>query len=358
MMKTSILFIVSILSVLWGCKNNPETPLPDTNPAVVDHLGIYILNEGPFGQADGARLSYYNYDSNKVYTDRFEDANNGQHLGDTGDDMKKVGERLYILMSGSRTIDILHLPDNHLLRSVEFPSPRSPHDMIIDTLRHKLFFTNLYAGSVTVTNDMTLEVIKDIQVGANPQGLVLKGEKLFVCNSGYGGDSTVSIVNLNTLIVDTTLTLSYGPTNATLSADGNVVISCTGNSTVKGSVYVLDPVSNSILTKYQFSTNLFYNSGSMATDTSGNVYVIGVSDGNFYGGPVHKIQLSGGMMVVNYLNAGVYYGIGVNPFSNEIVVSDAQNFSTNGIVSIYRANGTLRSSFIAQKGPSVFVFRD
>jgi YVTN family beta-propeller protein len=356
-MKRVLLLFTLVLVVFEGCKKNPETPSLDTGQAVVNHLGIYILNEGPYGQADGARLSYYNYDSNKVYDDRFEDANSGQHLGDTGDDMKIVGKRLYILMSGSKTIDILHLPDNRLLKSVGFPSPRSPHDMIIDTLRHRLYFTNLFAGSVTVTNDTTLDVIKDIQVGSNPQGIVLKGDKLFVCNSGYGGDSTVSVVNLNTLTVDTVLVLSYGPTNAALSADGKIVISCAGNATVKGSVYVIDPVSNSMLNKYQFSTNLFYNSGSMATDTSGDVYVIGVSEGSYYGGPIHKIHLSDGSITLNYLNAGIYYGIGVNPFTNDVVVSDVQNFSSDGIVSIYKSDGTLRTSFIAQKGPSVFAFR-
>ncbi|MFI5252302.1 MAG: DUF5074 domain-containing protein [Bacteroidota bacterium] len=357
MMKRLLLITLALWSLL-GCKKDPITSYTqNTVPGGITRT-VYVLNEGMFGHyADSvsARLTLYDYNTKTVYKDIFENANNGQHLGDTGDDMVLAGDRLFILMSNSKAITILHIPDYKLVNTASFQSG-SPHDLMYDAVRHRLFFTNFTGNTITVLNDTSLSTVKEIQVGSNPEGLAIRNDKLFVCNSGFGADSTLSVINLNTLSVDTTLVLSMGPTSATVSSDGHIVIACAGNFTVNGSVYAIDPVTLAKTSKIQFSTNLFFNSGSITADTSGNVFVIGTVPNTYTGGPIHKINLAAGLVFLNYCQ-GVFYGLSVNRYTNELFIADAKNFTGDGVISIINPDGTIKEVFSAQRGPSVFAFR-
>lgn len=353
MNKLLILFLCVVF--VTGCKKDPVTAPEEFNSPPFVAKAVYVLNEGNYGDPSGARLTLYNYDSKVVYKDVFENTTSGGHLGSVGDDMKIVGDKMYVLMSASNKIMVIRLEDYKLVDSARFPS-LSPHDLIVDSLRHHLFFTNLYGGSVSVLNDSTLAIINSISVGANPQGLAIAGNRLYVCNSGYGADSTVSVIDLVSLLKESTLVLSKGPTCAAVSSDGKVLISCSGDSTTKGSVFIINPLDNSIQRKVEFATNLFYDSGTMVTDKSGAAFVIGVDPTSYYGGPVHKIGVATGSVTLNY-RPGTFYGLGFNAYTNELYVANAKNFVSSGVVSIVRPDGTLKDSFTAQVGPSTFAFR-
>jgi hypothetical protein len=357
-MKNLRFVALFLLLVLGGCKKNPETAASEFTPPPFVSKAVYVLNEGNFGDAAGARLTLYDSQTRSVYKDVFENITNGQHLGDTGDDVIRVGNKLYILMSHSNNIVIVQLPGYQILNNVSFPT-RSPHDLAVDTLHHQLIFSNLFApvNTITVCNDSTLNVVKDITVGANPEGLAIAGGNLFVCNSGFGADSTVSVVDLAALSVDTTLVVSTQPTSAAVSSNGMVLIGCVGDTIVKGSVYVINPMNYSVERIVHLPAKLAMLSGCLAADTSGNAFVIAGREDSYYGGPIHKIILATGSVEENYLNAGVYYGLAVNPFTNELFASDVKNFAGDGTVTVVRSDGTVRETFDAQRGPSVFAFR-
>jgi len=68
--------LLLLLTVLVACKKTPDIP------SVTYTLGggVYILNEGNFMGGNGA-LSFYSYDSLKIYNDIFTKAN-ARPLGD------------------------------------------------------------------------------------------------------------------------------------------------------------------------------------------------------------------------------------------------------------------------------------
>ena len=125
---------------------------------------------------------------------------------------------------------------------------------------------------------------------------------------------------------------------------------------MKGRVYIINTANNSIVGKIIFPTNLFYNSGTMTADNSGNAYVIGVDPVSYLGGPVHKIIVATDSLILNY-RPGVFYGIAFNSYTNELFLADAQNFASPGNVLIVKEDGTLNGAFSAQIGPSTFAFR-
>lgn len=349
-MKHYVLPLAMVL-ILGGCKNDPSIP-PDgliVPPAV---KAVYVLNEGDFNDPTGARLTVYDPERDTVYRNVYEAANGGSSLGSLGDDMKFYNGRAYIVMSGSRNLIVMNLATHRKELEVTFPGS-AVHDLLIDSVRSRLYVTRLFSRSVYVLNLSSLALIDSISVGDNPQGMAVSGNRVFICNSGYGSDSTVTVVDATTLRVVATITLSPGPSGAAVAADGNVWVACSGSATTGGKVFILDPSTLTKLDSVSFSENLW---GSITISSDGYAYLLGVTTGSYFGGPVHRIAVASKAVSLNFIS-GTYYGLGYDDVSREVYVSDVQQFSGDGIVKIYTNAGALRKTFSAQIGPAVFGFK-
>jgi YVTN family beta-propeller protein len=337
--------------ILNGCKSDPAenviTPVPNVT-------GVYVLNEGMFGDPTGARLTLYDVRKDSAYQNVFESANSGASLGSVGDDMVIHNGKAYFVMSGSNNIVAMDMSSNQKLQEVRFPGS-AVHDLLIDSTRNKLFVTRLYSSSVYVLNLSLLQVIDSIRVGANPQGMALIGDKLFVCNSGYGDDSTVTVVNANTNVVTATIKLTRGPSGAAIAPDGKLWVVCAGKTfgapIVNGRVFIVDPATNAKVDSLAFTGDLY---GAIVVSSDGYAYVIGSSAG--FGGSIHRISTSSKSVNLNFIT-GTFYGIGYDDVAREIYASDAKSFTSDGEVKIYTNAGALRKTFPALKGPAVFGFK-
>jgi YVTN family beta-propeller protein len=338
-----------------GCKKDPVTPLiPPAPPPVVK--GVYVLNEGNFGDATGARLTLYDVERDTAYLDVFESANGNAHLGSLGDDMALWNGKGYVLMSGSENLDVISLTDHTLLQSATYAGS-TPHDLLIDTLRNKIYITRLYAASLLVVNLQTLTVQDTIPVGQNPMGMTLIDTRLFVCNSGYGASTTVSVVDVTRDSVVATLGLSDGPSSAELASAGHLWVLCSGNQyavpATVGKIFIIDPAALTIGDSIVFNGPL---AGSMAIASGGDAYVVGITPGNYYGGPIHKVSTSTKVITPDFI-PGTYYNLAIDQSYRDIYLADARNFQASGEVLIYGSNGILKNQFTAQRGPSVIRFK-
>lgn len=354
-MKIRYIVICLALAFGSGCKKDPagpETPGSIPNSA----KAVYVLNEGDFGDPAGARLTVLDVDKDSVYYDVFEGANSGAHLGNVGDDMKFHNGKAYFVLSGSSNLIVMNLANNVKEAEVFFPGS-AVHDLLIDSVRNKIFVTRLFSNSVYVLNLATLAIIDSIAVGSNPLGMALANGRVFICNSGFGSDSTVTVADAGSHAVVATLLLSHGPSGAVLASDGRIWIACTGNQfstpPTNGRVYLVDPATNVKVDSILFTENLF---GGIAAGADGYVYILGVSPGSFSGGPVHRISVATRGVTMGFV-PGTYYGLAFDDVAREIYVGDAKNFAGNGDVKIYTNAGALRKSFLAQKAPAVFGFK-
>ncbi len=354
-MKLFFLSSALVCLMLAGCKKDPAGPSGSGDvPANVK--GVYVLNEGDFSDPVGARLTLYDVVKDSVYRDVYEAANGNTPLGNLGDDMKIHNGKGYIVMSGSQNLIVINLSTHVKEGEAVFPGS-AVHDILIDSVNSRIYVTRLFSRSVYVLNLLTLTVVDSIAVGANPQGMVISRGRLFVCNSGYGSDSTVSVIDLSVNRVIASVTTPHGPTNAAVAPDGKVWVACTGNAfgtpATAGAVVVIDPVANSVTSTIPFGENLW---GVISIGADGFAYIIGSTPSSFFGGPVHRISLSSRTVISGFI-PGTYYGLGYDDVAREIYVSDVKNFSGNGDVKIYTNAGALRKTFSAQKGPAVFAFR-
>lgn len=340
--------------LLLACNDDPASP-PTSTPLPTSKA-VYILNEGQFGDPAGARLTLYDIDRDTVYADVYESANGGSHLGSLGDDIAVLNGRAYIVMSGSHDLKVISTDDHRLLQSANYPGA-TPHDVVVSADGARMFLTMLFSDSVLSVDPTTLAVRRSIPVGQNPQGLALAGSRLFVCNSGFGSGRTVSVVNTENEEVLKTIDLYDGPSGVAFAPDGSVWVACTGNPYLgvptPGRVYVVDGSSLTVRDSVLLNDPLF---GPIALGEDGHAYVLGVTPGSYYGGPVHRISMSTRQVTMNHV-PGTFYAIASEPGTSNLYLADAKGFTGAGEITVVAPSGATEKKFNAQRGPGKFAFK-
>ena len=87
----------------------------------------------------------------------------------------------------------------------------------------RVYITNSNSTTITIIDTATNKVVNDIDGFKNPYRIVVSadGKTGFVCNYGDGLSlGTVSVVNLETLVIKKNIQVGFGPYNCALSPDG------------------------------------------------------------------------------------------------------------------------------------------
>ncbi len=355
MKKISLVLILFI--VLFGCNDSPVTidePPPSKEPPT-NIQKVYVLNKGNYNDPFGARLSVYDMTNDTVYYNVFEKANNNLHLGSVGDDLEILHGRLYILMSRSQSLLLIRTSDDKLTQQFYFST--TPHDMVIDSNRSIAYITQFYTRWIYVMDLSSFVMVDSIQVGEKPHGMLIADSLLYVCNSGNGEDSTVSVINMNKDSVISTIGVGYGPNAIARLSDGNIIVSCAGNALStppkNGRLTIIDRATNTVSDSVIFNENLF---GGIVVDSAGFAFVLGATSGSDYGGPVHRFNPTTHELTMNYIN-GTYYSITLDETNDDLYLTNVMNFAANGYVAVFRKDGDLRRVFGAQTGPSAIAFQ-
>jgi hypothetical protein len=167
--------IIIILSVVsCSCTKNP----PDENDSFLSGSGVFILNEGNFNWGNGS-LSFYSYDSAKIYNELFLDIN-GRPLGDVPNSMIINDYLAYIVVNNSGKIEVINR--NSLESVATITGLISPRYMAIVN-NSKAYVTSMYSDSVAIINLIDYSVSGYINLRRSSENIIVSGNKAFV--SGY-----------------------------------------------------------------------------------------------------------------------------------------------------------------------------
>jgi DNA-binding beta-propeller fold protein YncE len=136
----------------------------------------------------------------------------------------------------------------------------------------KTYVTNLYktgflGGTVSVIDLSLNEVVKVIDVGNNPEGIVAIGGRIFVANHGFGGGTTLSVISTVTDEVVATLDVGCdGPRTLFVDSEVELWVMCTGQTLfdesfnvigeTPGELVVLDGVTGAETTRFPLSSRI------------------------------------------------------------------------------------------------------
>ena len=190
-------------AVMTSCSDDndgPETYLQ------VYSTGAYVVNSGNMYNKIESSLTAIDYASSTATQNVFKAAN-GRSLGNTANDGIVYGNKIYLAVDQSNTIEVIdkntkksikQIKTTELLGNAEGAEPR--HIIAGDG---KVYFTT-YGGYVAAVDTTSFALQKKWQVGSYPEGLVIGGGNLYVANSNYGaGGGNISCINLSNDNVET-----------------------------------------------------------------------------------------------------------------------------------------------------------
>lgn len=324
-MKKLLLLLLLSLTII-SC-----TKIPEEKPA--DYTfggGAFIVNEGNFLAGNGS-LSFYSYDSLKLFNDLFFTANN-RPLGDVPNSMIINAGKAYIVVNNSGKIEVA---DATSLRSVAtINGLNSPRNMAFIN-DYKAYVTSMYSDSVAIIDLSSNTISGYINIGCTSESITLFGSRAYISN-WIGGDKIIVVNTLNNQVVNS-ITVGREPENIVIDRFYNIWVLCTGgwNKQVPAELIMINSGTNEIEKRFSFPTVLNSPSCLQIDNFGQNLFFIdkgvwrmSITDENLPSQPL--IQESGAF----------FYRIALNPVNSDIFITDAGDYTHNGNLFIYKNDGT------------------
>lgn len=346
-LKFSLLAIATVIT-FFSCKKN-DAPVPSI-PKIT--AGVYVLNEGSGG--NNTTITFYDFKTGTPVTDIYKNVN-GSGLGDTGNDIIINGSKMYIVMNVSGYLEVADASTAKSIKYIDLKNAgKSIQPRYVVAYKNKVLVSST-DGTIAVVDTTSLSVEKFITAGKNPEQIVVIGDKLFVCNSGGytpGYDSTISVINLNTLTETSKIVVGTNPTAITTDNNGNIFVGCAGNyGSILPKLVKVDINNNAIAKTLNISSSKlrFYK---------GMIYSIG------YGLSVVKTINPADLSIAsaNFVTDGTTiitpYALNIDETNGDVYVGDAKDYQSPGIVYCFDNLGKLKFKFSTTPGlnPNTIVF--
>ena len=205
-MKKYLLGLAVLLmgtAVMTSCSDDndgPETYLQ------VYSTGAYVVNSGNMYSKIESSLTAIDYASSTATQNVFKTAN-GRTLGNTANDGIVYGNKIYLAVDQSNTIEVIDKKTKQSIKQIKttelLGNAEGAHPRHIIADGGKVYFTT-YGGYVAAVDTTSFALQKKWQVGSYPEGLVIGNGNLYVANSNYGaGGGNISCINLSNDNVET-----------------------------------------------------------------------------------------------------------------------------------------------------------
>lgn len=334
---------VALTLVLGGCGLfQPQEPPPD-QPTT---QGVYILCEGNFG-ASNASLWHLPADFDSVTANVYQQLT-GDPLGDTGQSLLVDGDRLYIMVNASSTVEVLDLSGDTLrfVQSVDLLGA-GPREMAVVGTRG--YVTAWNVPGILVLDLSTLAVSDTIHLAALPEDILVHDGSLYVALPLKADwsihDRVLRIDPASGAVVDS-YTVGGGPQQL-LVKGGQLFVSRQwldeSFSSFRG-IAAVDLATDSV-------TVADWGSGSGVDifTLSGKVYVA-------TGTGVAPVKDDLGLNLTGILGGSLTTTYAAATDGAHIFIGSYADFSTPGEVAVYDSTGTLVTTVTVGLGPGSFAF--
>lgn len=342
-MRNQILVIFIFFLGLYSC----EKPSHNINPPpLIQHgKGVFVINEGNYGGGNGS-VSYYRTDSDKVYNDIYFTVNQ-RPLGDVCQSMYVLGGKGYVIVNNSGKIEVVNVEDFKNTATISgFTSPRC----LLQTEQGSAYVTDMYSNVIYIVNLSTATISGSIRCPGSTEEMMLVNNQVYITNTEkeylYIADPA------NNKITDS-IHLSYGTFSIQKDKEGKLWVMCMGNyqDQTPANLYKVNPANKEVEKSYPFSSWLNAWNKIKMNPGKDTIYFSNVS---IYRMSIYDHVLPSGAFIESG-NRNLY-GLGIDPRTSNIYVSDAIDYVQKGKVYIYSPQGFLLKSFNAGIIPGEFCF--
>jgi len=338
----------SVSILVCSCTKNDSGPvINDTTRLYLNGKGVFVLNEGNFSAGNGS-LSFYSYDSSKLYNNVFYNVNS-RPLGDVPNSMIISGNRAYIVVNNSGKIEVVDKNTICSLKTISgLVSPRNI--LLINT--DKAYVSSLYSGKVTILNLQTDSISGYIDIRRSSEAMLLKGEKAYI--SCWSSGKEIMIINTKTDKVIDSVEVGNEPESMVLDKTNRLWVLCSGDymGQFDRELVAINTTTYEIDKRLVFSSKNYSPSSLQINKTGDTIYYIDRD--------IWRMDISSSSLPVQSLipaSGRLYYKMGVDPVRGEIFVTNAVDYQQRGYVLRFMANGSLIDSSRADIIPGSFCFK-
>ena len=324
--------------------------------------GLFVINEGNF-MYENASLSYYDMEHQEVTHSAFYETN-ALPLGDVAQSMTIRDSLGYVMLNNSGKIYAFNTNTFEFQGKITgLTSPRYMH-FINDS---KAYVSDMYARCIWIVNPQTFELTGSIDVSNendqysqhSPEQMVQYGKYVFVNCWNYDDDILVidsendTVVNALEVLKQPNSMVMDNRENLWVLADGGYE----GNpyAHIKPGLMRIDAASLEVEKTWRFDKQ--DHPSELQINSSGDtLYFL---NGHIYRHPVRSDEKPELFIESPHDNNPMsgFYGLGIDPATSEIYVSDALDHSQPGVVYRYRPNGMAVDTFKVGIIPGSFCFK-
>lgn len=333
-MKKTMIAVMSLGLLMTACKKDEEqSNLCEVGPLSTSFA--YVSNEGPF--PNSGSVSKVDLSNGVITEFLYEDANQGVSAGAVIQSVAHNSSNAYVVSTGSGGGN-LHVVDSNFKNKVSLPFS---YPRYIDFKGNSAYLTNgSGAGTVYKISTTSNTVSDSVSVGNGPENLLITDDEIIVANSGgWSLDSTISFINLGTFKVDTTINVGYKPNDLVEDKNGNIWVSCSGlsqwdtNGPTAPMLYEINPTTKLVVNSYTVGKVDESISRIAINNAKDVIYYYGASGGVF------AFNIDGSSLNSSAIINGDFYGIEVDPSTDNILTFDAKGLSADGEMSVYSSSG-------------------
>jgi DNA-binding beta-propeller fold protein YncE len=341
-MKNSFALLLFLVLTISCTKENNEN-----TGSFLSGNGLFILNEGNFMAGNGS-LSFFSYDSLKIYNDLFTQVN-GRPLGDVPNSLAVSGERIYIVVNNSGKIEVI---DKTTLESVKtITGLKAPRNIgIVSSTR--AYVSSIYSDSLTIIDLSSNTVSGYINLKKSSEAISVIRNKAYVSN--WVGGNKIMVINTDNNTVVDSVEVAMEPESMVIDNNKNLWVLCNGGWKREyfAELISINTSTNDIEKRLVFSDRNMSPS-TLQIDGTGTVLY-------FICSGIYKLKTDASAIPATPFineNGRFFYKMGVNPVNGDIAVTDAVDFQQNGHLLLYKNNGTLIKDATADIIPSMVLFK-
>ena len=327
-----------------SCKSDKPNVRPENSAITLasNASNVLVVNEGNF-QFGNASVSYLNGQSGQITSDIFNQKNN-RAIGDVAQSATYWQNRVYVVVNNSQKIEVLDSKTFLSIGSISgFVSPR----YMLPVSNRKAYVSDLYANAISVVDLASLSIIKTIPCNGWTEKMIFHLGKVYVTN--YWQPYLYLIDPLTDTKSDS-IYIGKGAQSIVADKNDQLIISCGGYRIPQSDskIVFLNPTTKSISKTIAFADN---NPSELAINaTKDTIYYLKTD--------VFRIPITAQNTENAFIQAGArkWYGLGVDPVSNQVFVSDAVDYVQKGKVYIFSSSGTELAKFDAGINPNSFCF--
>ena len=336
-----ILFLTLAFHVSCKKEKDPSNPLFTWN-------GVFVINEGGFMHGNGS-LSFYSYDSVKIYNDLFLEAN-GRPLGDTPNSMLIAGEKIYIVVNNSGKIEVVEKESLKSITTID--RLNSPSD-IAAVSDKKAYITSMYSDDVAILDIENDEISGFINIRRSSQSIVVHDNRAYIANefsADWSSGKEIMVVNTETNRVIDSIVVAFEPESMVIDRNNTLWVLCNGGwmREHNAELIAINTTTNEITRRIVFPSKEASPTRLRIDDEGSTLYYLESG--------VRKMSITDTEILSATLIDGYFYNLGINPVNGDIFVTDAVDFNQRGRLMIFDNNGALLSDMLAGIIPSRLYF--